>query len=293
MDHDTPHAATLRLGSIRLAYRRTGAGGPVVLLLHGWPQTSWAWRRVMPLLGTSFDVVAPDMPGFGDSGKPDGGFDKKTIALRLHELVQALGLSRIALVGHDMGGQVAYAYAAQWPDEVSHLVFIESGLPGFGQEKAMNVAEGGSWHFGFNMAGDIAEALVQGREGVFVDYLMRRDTVGLYDPDSVSAAGVKRYADALARPGALRCSFGYYRALPVDRRDNVAWGQTPLAMPVLAVGAEAGYGGASAETMRRVAHNVSAVLVERCGHYVPEEQPAVLARAIADFLTVGSGGGPD
>ncbi len=277
-------AESLRVGDTRFAYHRAGHGGVPIVLLHGWPQTSRAWRRVMPMLSPRHDVIVPDLPGFGDTSKPDGGFDKKTIASRLREFVRALGLSRVALAGHDLGGHVAYAYAAQWPDEVSHLVFIESSLPGFGQEEAMDVAKGGSWHFGFNMAGDISEELVRGREHLFVDYFMRRENVGLFDPSCVSPADIEHYAHMLARPGALRCSFSYYRTLPVDRGDNLVWGRTPLPMPVLAVGAAWGYGDASARTIRRVARDVEAMLIERCGHYVPEERPAELADAIQTFL---------
>jgi len=276
---------SLRAGDMRFAYHRSGHGGMPVVLLHGWPQTSRAWRRVIPLLAPLCDVVVPDLPGFGFSSKPESGFDKKTISRRLRAFVRALGLSRVALVGHDLGGHVAYAYAAQWPEEVSHLVFIESSLPAFGQEEAMDVSKGGSWHFGFNMAGDISEELVRGREFLFADHFMRREKVGLFDANAVSAADIEHYARALAQPGALRCSFSYYRTLAVDRDDNRDWGKTPLAMPVLAVGAEWGYGGASEETIRRVASDVRGAILERCGHYPPEEQPDELARMITDFLT--------
>ncbi|WP_448144799.1 alpha/beta fold hydrolase [Pseudomonas silesiensis] len=276
---------SMRISDMRFAYHRAGHGGVPVVLLHGWPQTSWAWRRMVPLLSPVCDVIVPDLPGFGFSSKPESGFDKRTIARRLREFVKALGLSRIALVGHDLGGHVAYAYAAQWPEEVSHLAFIESSLPMFGQEEAMDVSKGGSWHFGFNMAGDISEELVRGREYLFVDYVMRRDKVGLFDSMAVSEADIQHYASALARPGALRSSFSYYRTLPVDREDNRVWGQTPLSMPVLAVGAQWGYGAASSQTIRRVASNVEDVLIERCGHYPPEERPAELASAIQDLLT--------
>ena len=279
-----PTYESLRIGDMRFAFRRAGQGGMPVVLLHGWPQTSFAWRRVAPLLGQAFDVVAPDLPGFGHSSKPVDGFDKKTVARLLRDLVTALGLPRIALVGHDLGGHVAYAYAAQWPEEVSHLVFIESSLPGFGQEEAMDVAKGGSWHFGFNMAGDISEELVRGREHLFVDHFMRRETVGLFDPDAVSDDDIGHYARALARPGSLRSSSGYYQTLPLDRGDNLAWGRTPLSMPVLAVGAAGGYGAASARTIRPVANDVREVLIERCGHYPAEERPTELAAAIRDFL---------
>jgi len=275
---------SLRIGDMRFAYHRAGHGGVPIVLLHGWPQTSWAWRRVTPLLSPVCDVAVPDLPGFGHSSKPEGGFDKKTIARRLRDFVQAVGLSRIALVGHDLGGHVAYAYAAQWPQEVSHLVFIESSLPSFGQEEAMDVSKGGSWHFGFNMAGDISEELVRGREYLFVDHMMRREKVGLFNPNAVSKDDIEHYARALAQPGALRSSFSYYRTLPIDRGDNRIWGQTPLAMPVLAVGAAWGYRHSSAQTIRRVATDVHDVLIEDSGHYIPEERPDALANAIAEFL---------
>ena len=147
------------------------------------------------------------------------------------------------------------------------------------------MSKGGNWHFGFNMAGDISEELVRGREFLFIDHFMRRETVGLLDADAVSSDDIGHYARALARPGTLRCSFSYYRALPADRCDNRVWGATPLSMPVLAVGAAGGYGGASAETIRRVAGDVQDVLIERSDHYLPEERPAALASAITDFLT--------
>jgi pimeloyl-ACP methyl ester carboxylesterase len=148
----------------------------------------------------------------------------------------------------------------------------------------MDVSKGGSWHFGFNMAGDISEELVRGREYLFVDHMMRREKVGLFNPNSVTKDDIEHYARALARPGALRSSFSYYRTLPIDRGDNRNWGQTPLSMPVLAVGAAWGYGQSSAQTIRRVATDAHDVLIEDCGHYIPEERPDALANAIAEFL---------
>ena len=275
---------SLRTTDVRFAYQRSGTGKTPIVLLHGWPQTSRAWRRVVPLLSADYDVITLDMPGFGYSSKPETGFDKRTVARRIRDLVQALGLSRIALVGHDIGGHVAYAYAAQWPAEVSHFIFIESSLPGFGQEEAMDVAKGGSWHFGFNMAGDIAEELVRGRERLFVDYFMRRDKVGLYDARAVSEADIDFYAAALARPGGLRCTMGYYRALAADRVDSREWAKTPLPMPALAIGAEWGYGEASATTLRQAARQVQETLIARSGHYIPEEQPEALASVMREFL---------
>lgn len=266
----------------RIAYRRAGQAERVIVLLHGWPQSSWAWVRVMRLLVDKFTIVALDLPGFGDSSKPLYGFDKKTIAARLREALQGLEIGRFLLAGHDMGGQVAYAYAAQWPDEVSHLVFVESALPGFGQEKGMDISSGGSWHFGFNMEVDLAVALVSGRERLFIDYLLHRTKVGLFNTVAVSKADLDRYADALARPGTMRCMCEYYRALSQDRDDNRVLGAKPLTMPVLSIGGAQGYGPGIA--MRQVASIVSELTIKRCGHYVPEERPVELAEAIRSLL---------
>ncbi|SOE97438.1 Pimeloyl-ACP methyl ester carboxylesterase [Burkholderia sp. D7] len=272
-----------RVNGLRIHAITAGQGSPVVLL-HGWPQTSYAWRKLIPLLAKRHTVIAPDLRGFGDSSKPFSGYDKKTIAGDLSALLQSLGLESACIVGHDMGGQVGYAFAALYPQLTRKLVFIESGLPGFGQENAMNVATGGSWHFGFNMAGDISEELVRGREALFVRHFIRRDTVGTVDPSSISEADIDVYARSLAQPGALRASFSYYRTLFEDRKDNEQFGQTKLEMPVLALGCEFGYGQGAKATMEKVATNVSSAIIESSGHYPAEEQPERLASVLLDFF---------
>lgn len=266
----------------RIAYAAAGQG-EAILLLHGWPQTSYAWRRVAPLLARDFRVIAPDLPGMGRSSRRRQDFAKAPIAALLHRFMQALGHERYVVAGHDMGGQVAFPMAAQQRDAVRGLVFIESGLPGFGQEKAMDVAKGGSWHFGFNMAGDIAEALVAGREEVFLDFVFLRDRIGVLSSASITESDIAHYARAMRRPGALRCMFGYYRALLRDAEDNAALAAQPLACPVLAVSAAQGYAGGAERTMRQVAAQVEALVIEGSGHYLPEEQPEALGHAIAAF----------
>ncbi|MCF8482457.1 MAG: alpha/beta hydrolase [Rhodospirillum sp.] len=266
----------------RLNYLAVGEGPPV-LLLHGWPQTSHAWRHVIPALSGEFRVIAPDLPGMGRSSKLRQSFVKCEIAILLHRFMSELGHQHYLVAGHDMGGQVAYPMAAKYRDAVRGLVFIESGLPGFGQEKAMDVGSGGSWHFGFNMAGDISEALVAGREELFLDFIFLRDKIGVLSEESISDADIALYARAMRRPGALRCMFGYYRALFKDAEDNRSLGKVPLDCPILAVSADLGYVGGAERTMRRVGHDVAAVVINGSGHYIPEEQPAALAAAIADF----------
>lgn len=271
------------VGNVRLHYLDAGAGETVVLL-HGWPQSSHAWRKLIPLLAERFRVIAPDLRGVANSSKPQDGYDKKTVAADVHDLIRSLGIDRILLVGHDMGGQVGYAYAAQWPDEVEKFVFMESGLPAFGQEEAMDVSKGGSWHFGFNMQSDLAVALVSGRERMFLEYVLRRDTVGPVDPSSISDADLDVYANVWRQPGALRSSLAYYRELRTDAEDNRRFGATRLPMPVLAIGAEHGYGEASAKTITKVADYVTSVMVPQSGHYIAEEQPDALASVLQNFF---------
>jgi pimeloyl-ACP methyl ester carboxylesterase len=274
---------TRHLNGVRLHYVVAGSGHPVVLL-HGWPQTWFAWRHVIPLLARHHTVVAPDMRGFGASQKPDDGYDKVTVARDVHALLHALGHDRIFLVGHDMGGQVAYPYAAMWQQEVRALVYIESSLPAFGQEELMDVARGGSWHFGFNMAGDIAEALVRGRERLLIEHWMRRSNVGAVDPTTVTDEALDHYAHAMAQPGGLRSSFAYYRTIPQDREDNRRLGQTKLPMPVLAVDGERGFPDGPQHAMRMVASHVRSFTVPESGHYPAEEQPHALAAELLSFF---------
>lgn len=283
LEHPAVESLAVRVNGLRIHTKVAGAGRAVVLL-HGWPQTSYAWRKLVPLLAPHCMVIAPDLRGFGHSSKPAAGYDKKTVAGDIAALLHALQIDQACIVGHDMGGQVGYAFAALYPQLTERFVFIESGLPGFGQEKAMNVATGGSWHFGFNMAGDISEELVRGREALFVRHFVRRDTVGTVDPESITEADIDVYATALTQPGALRASFSYYRTLLVDLDDNKTLGEKKLEMPVLAIGCEFGYGEGSKATMEKVASNVRGVVLRASGHYPAEEQPEQLASALLDFL---------
>ena len=277
-----PRATTLAVDGERISYVTAGEG-TAILLLHGWPQTAHAWRSVLPDLARHHCVVAPDLPGMGRSSKARQSFAKVEIADVMARFMASLGHDRFIVVGHDMGGQVAYPLAARHRDAVTGLVFVESGLPGFGQERAMDVARGGSWHFGFNMAGDISGALVSGKEEVFLDFVLLRDRIGVQSQDAVTDADIAVYARAMRRPGALRCMFGYYRALLDDLEDNRRLGETPLDCPVLAVSADQGYVGGAERTMRQVAMRVTSCTIADSGHYLPEEQPIALAQAIHDF----------
>ncbi|MET0537437.1 MAG: alpha/beta hydrolase, partial [Xanthobacteraceae bacterium] len=274
----------LRNGRL-LNYAAGGGGGDAVLLLHGWPQTNHAWRRLMPLLASDYRVVAPDLPGFGNSSKPHSGYDKKTIALSLHELMQSLGHERYHVVGHDLGGQAGYPVAAQNPAAVKSLTLIEAGIPGLGdKDNAANPWLGGSWHFGFNMLADLPEILLAGKEREFLNYIFFRDTIGLVVTDAISNADLDIYATALSQPGGVRGSFSHYQAMMQDREDNRAFAKHALTMPVLMMGAQCGAGLSWLDTVQAAALHVETALVSGSGHYLPEERPSEVADILSSFI---------
>ena len=257
------------------------------MLLHGWPQTWYAWRKVIPMLAEDFDVIVPDLRGFGRHVQAQWRLRQKTVAHDVRRLVEALGRRPGERAGHDVGAAVAYAYAAQWPDDVRTMSLSRAACRAFRQEGLMDVANGGSWHFGFNMASDISEELVRGRERILIEYWMRRTTVGVVDPTSVEPDALDQYARAMAQPGGLRGSFAHYRALPQDRTDNEELGRMELPMPVLAVEGVRGQAGHSISTMKKVADNVKSAVIARAGHYPAEENPVELTAVLRGFVNGG------
>ena len=276
---------TAMVNGIRLHFAMAGSGDPVVLL-HGWPQTWYEWRRVMAALAVSYTVFAPDLRGFGDSDKPTEGYDKRTVAEDVYQLARHLGLGPIHLVGHDIGAMVSYAYAAAQPDGVRKLVLAEGGLPGLGLEEIFDTARYPQyWHFGFFRAPGVAESLIAGRERPFISHFIRQFA---YDPTGVSEEDLDEYARRLAAPGALRGGLEHYRAFPVDAEHNREHARTKLPMPVLAVGGETSMGAGAEQMVRPLARHVRGLVIERSGHWVADEQPDVLARELLGFFGEGS-----
>ena len=275
------HART-RLSRLVMHHVTCGdpAGEPV-LLLHGWPQTWYEWRHVMPLLADAgYRAIAPDLTGLGDTTRPLDGYDSASVAADLAELLDALGVSRLHLAGHDWGGPSAFALACARPQAVRSLSIIDVTLPGLGPD----VSQGGKrWHHAFHMTPDLPEALVQGRERQYLSWFLREYC---WQPDAIDAASVDEFVRAYSQPGALRAGFSYYRAIPLNAERNRAWRDAGgrLPMPVLAVGggrAEARGRGAEPEaSLREAASDVRGLVVADSGHFVPEEQPQVLAEAL-------------
>ena len=270
------------VNGIRIYYRIAGSGEPVVLL-HGFPETSKAWRKVMPALAAHYTVLAPDLRGFGDSDRPDAGYDKRTVAEDVHQLVQQLGLGPINLVSHDVGMMVGYAYASAYPAEVRRLVLMEAALPGLGLEKLYDADKYPRMYQLplFEAPNGLAEALITGREKMFVRHFMRQQA---YNTAVLEDDVLESYADRLAAPGALRAGIAYFRAHKTDAEHNREYATTKLSMPVLTVGGTASFGADLEGEIRPLAKNMRGVMIEDCGHYVAEEQPERLTDELLRFF---------
>ena len=261
---------------VRLHYV-TGGKGPAVVLLHGFPETWYAWRGVMPMLAKEHKVIVPDLRGVGESSLEESGYDKETLAEDVHGLVRSLGFEEVSVVGHDMGAMTAYAYARVYREETSRLVLMSAALPGFGLEKFMDFSspKGSRYHLVFFQQHGIPEKLIEGQE----HYYLGRFTGG---EEVVGAEALDEYVRAYSRPGRLEAALGQYRAIYGDAEDNRRKAMPKLEMPVLALG------GGSAEpalgSARRVAENVEDGVVPNAGHYLHEERPEEVAERLLDFL---------
>lgn len=263
------------------------ADGPPLLLLHGWPQTWFMWRDVIPPLAEAgFRVIAADLTGLGDSSCPGGGYDKLTVARDLAELMAALGHARYGVVAHDWGGPVAFALAVQFPERVTAMAVFDAPVLGDGGP----IEHHGRWHFGFHALPGLPEALTEGREDTYLRFFY---AFGGARVDAICEEAQAEYVRAYSRPGAMTAGFNYYRAVPQDIADNTAFREAgrKLAMPILVYGgdpATRGRGMTALESWARVASQVSGGVAENCGHWIPEERPEWVAeQVIAHFSSLG------
>jgi pimeloyl-ACP methyl ester carboxylesterase len=260
-----------------------GGDGPPLLLLHGWPETWFAWRMLMPALARSFRVIAVDQRGVGLSGKPRNGYDTGTLARDLVALMDALGHRRFAMVGHDVGMVTAYAVAADHPDRLDRLAVAEAVLFGVTPSPPLigtTAANNRLWHIAFNRLAEVNEQLVRGREDVYFGWQFATKAARRL-PDYA----VRYYIHTIASiPGALRGSFGFYRALDTTIVQNEQRQTKRLALPVLAIGGAASGGEGVANTMRLAASDVQSVVIPDCGHWVAEEAPEEMLAALTAFL---------
>jgi pimeloyl-ACP methyl ester carboxylesterase len=261
----------------------TGGEGPPLLLVHGWPQTWYAWRLVMPALARDFSVVAPDQRGTGLSGKPAGGYDTGSLAGDLVALMDALGHRRFAVAGHDTGMWIGYALAADHPGRVDRLAVAETPLPGVSPSPPLLASahlNDRLWHFAFNRLAEVNEQLVAGREEVYFGWQFASKAA-----KELPGYAVRHYVDTLAAdPDALHGSFAIYRALDITIAQNQQRKDRQLRMPVLAIGGAESLGDQVAATMKLAADDVQALAIPGCGHHPAEETPEATLTALTAFL---------
>ena len=279
---DTFTSQYVDTGELRL-HAVTGGAGPPLLLVHGWPQTWYAWRMLMPALARDFSVIAVDQRGIGLSGKPTGGYDTATLASDLVALMGALGHPRFALYGTDVGMPIAYSLAADHRDRVDRLAVSEAPLPGISPSPPLflpPLLNARLWHLAFNQLPKINEQLVTGREDIFFGAEFDASAGTRKLPDYA----VRYYIDTLKDPDHLRGSFEFYRAIPATSAQNQQRKERRLTLPVLAIGGAESSGEGVGNTMKLAADDVQTVVLADCGHWVAEQAPEQLLTALTAFL---------
>lgn len=272
------HTATANGVSLHYLQAGQGPGTPVVLL-HGYAETSRMWRPLITQLADRRVVIAPDLRGAGGSAKPAAGYDKKTLAQDIHALVRSLGHRKVKIVGHDIGLMVAYAYAAQYPDEVESIVLMDAFLPGVGDWTTVWLLRD-LWHFHFH--GEVPLQLVDGRERIYFEHFWNDFAA---DPKhSVPEADRQFYAAAYGQPGGMRAGFEYFKAFEQDARDFAGFAQARLPMPMLVLAGEKASGEFLIQQGRLVATQVEGRVIKGSGHWLMEEAPEQTIPALVEFL---------
>lgn len=280
---------TLQANGIRQHYLDAGAGAPVVLL-HGFPETNFAWRFQIPVLAEHYRVIAPDLRGYGETDKPAGGYDKRNMARDLRELLRALGIDKIALIGHDRGARVATRFAKDYPEMVDRLVVMDN-VPTRIVAREFNADVARSyWFFIFNQVPDLPEALIAGREDLWLRHLF---SDWCYNPLAIDGEAFRTYVDAYRRPGALRGAMSDYRANAEDVAQDKVDADVKIACPTLSLwGADFHAVGKMfdmAAIWAEMASDVRAVPIPQCGHLPQEEQPERVNAELIDFLAGWAG----
>jgi len=273
-----PQSRFADVNGVRLHYLVAGHGDPVVLL-HGYAETSHMWLPLMKELAKTHTVIAPDLRGAGQSSTPADGYTKAVMAQDIHALLQSLGYEHIQIVGHDIGLMVAYAYAAQYPNEVDRIVLMDAFLPGVGDWRDVWLMRD-LWHFHFY--GKTPLALVKGRERTYFEHFWNEFAA---DPKhSVPEKDRQFYAKQYAMPGAMRAGFEVFRAFEQDGKDFAGFAETRLTMPMLVLSGERAGGQFLIDQGKMVDDNVEGVIVTGSGHWLINEAPEQVIPKLLEFL---------
>ncbi|QGZ63202.1 alpha/beta fold hydrolase [Paraburkholderia acidisoli] len=256
----------------------TGGHGPAVVLIHGFGDTGDMWSPLAAQLARTHTVIVPDLRGMGLSSHPAGGYDKWNQAADIRAVLTSLGIDHAAIVGHDIGTMVAYAYAARYPDKTDRLVVMDAPVPGIPPWDQI-VRQPALWHFHFG--GKDAERLVAGRERIYLDRFWN-EFAG--DPAKIDESTREHYARLYARPGAMHSAFAQFLSIDQDALQNEKAMEHKLTMPVLAIGGGKSFGANEALVMRNAATDVTELVIPESGHWLMEEAPAPVIAAITRFL---------
>ncbi len=275
---------TAKVNGVEIHYLAAGAGAKTpVILLHGYAETSHMWLPLIPKIDDGRPVIAADLRGAGGSSKPETGYDKKTMAQDIHALAQSLGFKKVILVGHDIGLMVAYAYAAQYPDDVERIALLDAFLPGVGDTSGIFLLRD-KWHF--NFFGETPLKLVAGRERIYFEHFWNDFAA---DPKhSIPEQDREFYTKEYAQPGGMRAGFEYFRAFDQDGKDFAAFAKTKLTMPMLVLSGEKSGGDFLINQARQVDTNVTGVIIKGSGHWIMEEAPDQTVPALVAFINGSS-----
>ncbi len=282
LPNDVFSSETVTVNGIEMHYVIGGEGDPVVLV-HGWPQTWREWEEIMPTLAEDYTVIAVDLRGAGASEIAERGYDKRTLAADIHELVLALDLAPIHYVGHDIGGMVGYAFANDYPESTRTYTFVDVPLPGI--EPSWTQIRLLAWHFGFFQQDEVPETLIEGQEDYFLQEFLREQA---FEPDALPERIFENTLAAYSDMDRFSATLGYYRAFAQDAEDNLTFSETPLDMPVLAVGGANSSGPILEALANSVASDVEVTIFPNTGHWVPETQAEALLERLRTFLNTNS-----
>ncbi|MGW3287634.1 alpha/beta fold hydrolase [Streptomyces sp. NPDC001002] len=267
--------------------------GPTVALLAGFPQTSWAWHKVMPRLAERFHVIAVDLPGQGHSDRPPGGYDTHTLASRVQTALTALDVEKYWLAAHDIGACVAFSLAVKYEDRLHGVALLDAGIPGITLPTTIPTdpeLAWKTWHLAFHLVRELPETLITGRERDYVGWFLRAKTLS---SDTFDSSEIDYYAASIAAEGGLRAALAYFREAEESGRKNqdaLASERGHLTIPVLGISSSHGSIPDMAKSLSPWAENVTGVVIPDAGHFIPEEQPGATAEALMAFIDRGSVG---
>jgi haloacetate dehalogenase len=280
---------TAEVGGLRTHYVTAGSGPPV-LLLHGFPETWYCWRHQIPALAAHYRVIAPDLRGYGETAKPAGGYDKRTMARDLVNLMEHLELSKVAVVGHDRGARVATRFAKDYPDAIDRLVVMDNIPTRVIFDRMDARIARGHWFFIFNNVPDLPELLIAGKEEIWLRYIF---SSWCYNPELFTPEELAVYVRAYSSPGALRGAFSDYRAGAEDVAQDEADKDVLIACPTLALwGEDFAIGGKMwdfREVWKQMASDVQFLSIPQCGHLPHEERPSIVTEELMRFLSPWKG----